>query len=48
MVGAIANVNKGSSGGIEDLSTIASLVRHKIRSANWGLEINNDGSVGAA
>jgi hypothetical protein len=48
LVGAIANVNKSSSGRIKDLSAIASLVRHRIRSANWGLEINNDGSVGAA
>jgi len=48
LIGAIANVNKSSSGGIEDLSAIASLVRHRIRSANRGLEIKNDGSVGAA
>lgn len=48
LVCAIANVEKGLSGGVEDLSAVASLIRHQVGVAYWGSEVIDDSLAGAA
>jgi hypothetical protein len=48
LVEAVANVNKGLSRGIEDLSTVASLIRHLVGIADGCLQVVNYRSVLAA